>query len=810
MAEALVIARVAAVQGEVFARSPEGKVRRLKVGDPVREGDVVTPGEGGRVELALADGTTRLVRSGEQLTVDAEVAAEVKPDARDAALAGVTDTDKVIKAIKEGASLDELLEETAAGEAGGADGGSSFVRLVRISEAVSPLNFQFGSTDRANSDELPRSDGGVGGASQGGAGGTGTGSISPTATASTSSGNEDTDIAVGLSGTDPDGTVVSVTVTSLPAAAQGVLYLADGVTAVVAGTAITAAQAATLVFKPTLNFNGTVTIPFTVTDNEGNVSAPANEVVTVSSVADLPTTNDQSVSGTEDGGAIAITLSGGDVDGTVASFTIGSLPANGTLLYAGNPVTVGQVISATGNAASLSFTPNANWNGNTSFTYAATDNEGNVDASPATISIGVTAGIDLPTTNDQSVSGTEDGGAIAITLSGGDVDGTVASFTIGSLPANGTLLYAGNPVTVGQVISATGNAASLSFTPNANWNGNTSFTYAATDNEGNVDASPATISIGVTAGIDLPTTNDQSVSGTEDGGAIAITLSGGDVDGTVASFTIGSLPANGTLLYAGNPVTVGQVISATGNAASLSFTPNANWNGNTSFTYAATDNEGNVDASPATISIGVTAGIDLPTTNDQSVSGTEDGGAIAITLSGGDVDGTVASFTIGSLPANGTLLYAGNPVTVGQVISATGNAASLSFTPNANWNGNTSFTYAATDNEGNVDASPATISIGVTAGIDLPTTNDQSVSGTEDGGAIAITLSGGDVDGTVASFTIGSLPANGTLLYAGNPVTVGPSRMPRRTTKATWMPARRRYRLASRRGLTCPRRTTRA
>ena len=86
MAEAVVIARVAALQGEVFARSPEGTVRRLKVGDPVREGDVIVPGAGGRVELALQDGTTRLVGSGEQLTVDAEVAAEVKPGAADAAL----------------------------------------------------------------------------------------------------------------------------------------------------------------------------------------------------------------------------------------------------------------------------------------------------------------------------------------------------------------------------------------------------------------------------------------------------------------------------------------------------------------------------------------------------------------------------------------------------------------------------------------------------------------------------------------------------------------------------------------------------
>ena len=156
MAEALVIARVAALQGEVFARSAEGVVRRLKVGDPVREGDVITPGAGGRIELALQDGTTRLVRSGEQLTVDAEVAGEVKPDAADAALlAGNGQFERVIKAINEGGSLDELLEETAAGEAGGVDGGSSFVRLLRIAENVDPLVFRFGSPDRDQFDEPP-------------------------------------------------------------------------------------------------------------------------------------------------------------------------------------------------------------------------------------------------------------------------------------------------------------------------------------------------------------------------------------------------------------------------------------------------------------------------------------------------------------------------------------------------------------------------------------------------------------------------------------------------------------------------------
>jgi hypothetical protein len=64
---------------------------------------------------------------------------------------------------------------------------------------------------------------------------------------------------------------------------------ADGTTPVVAGTPITAAQAASLIFTPAANFNGTVTIPFTVTDDDGGTSAPANEVITVVDVNDLPT-----------------------------------------------------------------------------------------------------------------------------------------------------------------------------------------------------------------------------------------------------------------------------------------------------------------------------------------------------------------------------------------------------------------------------------------------------------------------------------------------------------------------------------------
>jgi hypothetical protein len=113
----------------------------------------------------------------------------------------------------------------------------------------------------------------------------------PTATASTSSGNEDTDIAVALAGTDIDGTIASVTVT-VAAASQRRRALPrrrhDACCRRHADHG--SAGRVSLIFTPAANFNGTVTIAFTVTDDDGGTSAPANEVITGhADVNDLPT-----------------------------------------------------------------------------------------------------------------------------------------------------------------------------------------------------------------------------------------------------------------------------------------------------------------------------------------------------------------------------------------------------------------------------------------------------------------------------------------------------------------------------------------
>ena len=143
------VARVSAVQGKAFARDENGGMRPLQVGDPIFEGDVLVTAAGARVDLVTADGQKLNMSANEVMTIDAEVASAVKPDAADSALlAAGNDADTVIQAINQGGSLDALLEETAAGAAagGGAGGGPSFVRLLRITEGVDPLAFEFGTT----------------------------------------------------------------------------------------------------------------------------------------------------------------------------------------------------------------------------------------------------------------------------------------------------------------------------------------------------------------------------------------------------------------------------------------------------------------------------------------------------------------------------------------------------------------------------------------------------------------------------------------------------------------------------------------
>ena len=137
-------------------------------------------------------------------------------------------------------------------------------------------------------------------------------------------------------------------------------------------------------------------------------------------------------------------------------------------------------------------------------------------------------------------------------------------------------------------------------------------------------------------------------------------------------------PAHGTLSLAAD--------------GSLTYTPEANFNGSDSFTYKASD--GSLDSGETTVSITVNPVTDAPQSHSDAFSTGED---VPLTVATGmgvlsnDFDPQDLPLTaeLVSGPSNGTL-----------TLNSDG---SFSYTPSANFNGTDSFTYVA--NNG-VEAGP--------------------------------------------------------------------------------------------------------
>jgi large repetitive protein len=143
MAQSPIIAKVSFIDGEAFARDSAGKLRQLKVGDVIRDGESVVTSNGSHVLLAMPDGREMSVQPGQVVRIDAEGASPIKPDTSDNAVAHHDkDTQTVAQVLAKGGSLDSLLDQDApaAGAAAtGENGGHSFVELQRVVESIASL-----------------------------------------------------------------------------------------------------------------------------------------------------------------------------------------------------------------------------------------------------------------------------------------------------------------------------------------------------------------------------------------------------------------------------------------------------------------------------------------------------------------------------------------------------------------------------------------------------------------------------------------------------------------------------------------------
>ncbi|MDP1863948.1 MAG: retention module-containing protein, partial [Thiobacillus sp.] len=148
------VATIISVEGQAFARNPAGQMRAIKAGDVLLEGDTVVTMPGGLVQLAFLDGHMLTLLPNETFKFTAETSPTSRPDIAEASLpAG--EAERVIQALERGENIDDQLDPTAAGLDGGSNNsGNDFVRLLRIVEDISPLDFQFNAPGSAEIQEF--------------------------------------------------------------------------------------------------------------------------------------------------------------------------------------------------------------------------------------------------------------------------------------------------------------------------------------------------------------------------------------------------------------------------------------------------------------------------------------------------------------------------------------------------------------------------------------------------------------------------------------------------------------------------------
>ncbi|MEP1079566.1 Ig-like domain-containing protein [Leptolyngbya sp. PL-A3] len=173
--------------------------------------------------------------------------------------------------------------------------------------------------------------------------------------------NEDTPIAINVltNDSDADGSVNPATILITRQASRGL--------------AVVNPNNGQITFTPNAGFSGTTSFSYTVRDNDDTVSDIATVTVTVNSVNDIPVTNPDSVISNGVSPSV-ITVLGNDSDPEGDALSIDS-------------VTQGKGGTVTINSnGTLTYTPNANFDAQDTFTYIAKDANGG-KSSPTTVTI---------------------------------------------------------------------------------------------------------------------------------------------------------------------------------------------------------------------------------------------------------------------------------------------------------------------------------------------------------------------------------------------------------------------------------------
>ncbi|MEF8755424.1 MAG: cadherin-like domain-containing protein [Accumulibacter sp.] len=427
-------------------------------------------------------------------------------------------------------------------------------------------------------------------------------------------------------------------------------------------------------FTPNAGFSGQTSFSYTVGDGFGGTDTGT---VTIDVINTAPVADDESYS-MRPGETLTIAAPGvldGDTDADGDPLSLLSVNVTGL-----------QGSLAPQLDGSFSFTPNAGFSGQTSFSYTVGDGFGGTDTGTVTIDVINTA----PVADDESYS-MRPGETLTIAAPGvldGDTDADGDPLSLLSVNVTGL-----------QGSLAPQLDGSFSFTPNAGFSGQTSFSYTVGDGFGGTDTGTVTIDVINTA----PVADDESYS-MRPGETLNIAAPGvldGDTDADGDPLSVVGVNVTG---LQGTLVALAD--------GSFSFTPNAGFSGQTSFSYTVGDGFGGFAGGTVTIDVINTD----PVADDESYS-MRPGETLNIAAPGvldGDTDADGDPLSVVGVNVTG---LQGTLVALAD--------GSFSFTPDAGFTGQTSFSYTVGDGFGGfgtaivtIDVAPATPTLALDAGPD--------------------------------------------------------------------------------------------
>jgi len=372
------------------------------------------------------------------------------------------------------------------------------------------------------------------------------------------------------------------------------------------------------------------TIEFVVNDGatHSNLSTLATTTVSFNSA---PIANDDTVTTDEDTTPVTITVLDNDSD-----------PDNNTLNLSSIDTTNTQGIVTLNPDNTLTYNPDTAFQSlgqgeatTDSLTYTLSD--GNGGTATATVTVTVTGINDTPTLTPVNKISDEDTvisfSANDFTTAFNDPEGTsLSQISVISLPNQGVLNLNGNTVQAGDEITVA-DLDNLTFTPDADFNGNTSFVWNASD--GTNFAVGTTVTMTINAVNDNPVATDDSATTTQDT-AITIDVLANDSDPVEAdplhidTFDLTSA-SGGTIILddnsTPNDLTDDQLL----------YTPATGYIGADSFSYTLSDSNGGTATATVNVTVNPANSLTLIGTPQDDTLTADSGDDFLFGLGGNDV-----------------------------------------------------------------------------------------------------------------------------------------------------------------------------